>query len=286
MPFGAHETMEVHEILLQKVNMISHFNFYATEAKNPQLLDMIVRHQQEEIRTYNDMVSYTHDYKGFTPVPPNTVIRSIKPQDIKYGLNNPPQFRPEADAVLSDAEVAAAVLLCHKNGARNGIWAALECADPNLRQMLINSAVNCVNQAYEVFVFMNQQGLYQVPTLQDHTAKTFIHSYQPAGRDLENQYFGQDVQNAGYGSMNPGFAARNTGTTGGQTGGGAGYMGNASGADFNVSAPNSMLYGGAGESGRQGYTGTTGQSGNFGAPGVAGYNQTRRNQNNDGFRPI
>src|SRR4051812_17878199 len=140
MPFGAHETMEVHEILLEKINMITHFNFYAQEAKNPQLLDMIVRHQQEEIRSYNDFVSYTHDYKGFSPIPPNTNIRGMNPQEIKYGLKNPPQFAPESDAVLSDGEVAAAMLLCHKNAARNGMWATLECADPNLRRMLLNSA--------------------------------------------------------------------------------------------------------------------------------------------------
>ncbi|PLR92562.1 spore coat protein [Bacillus sp. T33-2] len=199
MPYGAHETMEVHEILMEKVNMLNHFNLYAAQTQNPQLLEMIVRHQQEEIVSYNELVAYTHDYNRFSPVPPNTNIREISPQQIQYGLQNPPQFAPEANATLNDMEIASAMLLCHKNAARNGMWATLECADPNLRRLLLNSAANCANQAYEVFLFMNGQGAYQVPKMESHTAKSFLHRYQPAGDQLTAQYFSQPGQNAGYG---------------------------------------------------------------------------------------
>lgn len=241
MPYGAHETMEVHEILMEKINMITHFNFYATETQNQQLIDMIIRHQQEEIRSYNEIVAYTHDYNRFNPVPPNTNIREITPQEIQYGLNNPTQSAPELDAALSDAEVASAMLLCHKNAARNGMWATLECADPNLRSMLLNSAANCANQAYEVFLFMNQQGQYQVPKLDDHTAKTFIHSYQPASDSLQAQYGMQPGQNTAYAVQNTGYPGQS-----------AGYAvqnmapaGTANNPGFNPASPQSMLYGGA-----------------------------------------
>ncbi|RFU67022.1 coat F domain protein [Peribacillus saganii] len=205
MPFGAHEAMEVHEILMEKINMITHFNIYANETNNTQLLDIIIRHQQEEIRSYNEFVAYTHDYKTFAPIPPNTEVRGISPQQIQYGMNTQPEFTPQYGTVSSDREIASAMLLCHKNAARNGMWAALECADPNLRKMLINSATNCANQAYEVFLFMNEQGLYPVPTLNDNTAKTLLHRYQPADRALEVQYFGQ---NTGYTGQNYGYAGQ------------------------------------------------------------------------------
>ncbi|PLS17982.1 coat F domain protein [Bacillus sp. M6-12] len=211
MPFGAHEAMEVHEILMEKINMITHFNIYANETNNPQLLDIIIRHQQEEIRSYNEFVAYTHDYKTFVPIPPNTEVRGISPQQIQYGMNTQAEFTPQYGTVNSDREITTAMLLCHKNAARNGMWAALECADPNLRKMLINSATNCANQAYEVFLFMNEQGLYPVPTLNDNTAKTLLHRYQPADRALEVQYFGQ---NTGYTGQNYGNAGQGTGSAG------------------------------------------------------------------------
>jgi hypothetical protein len=30
-----------------------------------------------------------------------------------------------------------------------------------------------------VFLLMNRMGQYQVPTMNDHTAKAFLHTYQP-----------------------------------------------------------------------------------------------------------
>ncbi|WP_404332494.1 spore coat protein [Mesobacillus maritimus] len=197
MPFGAHETMEVHEVLAEKKNMISHFNLYAMQTKNPELKNMIMRHQQEEIKSYDTIVTYTHDYTHFNPISPNTSVSNIKPDQIQYGLDNPSMLAPETNVTLNDYEVASAMLLCHKNAAANGVKAALEIADPNLRQMLTNSAMNCVNQAYEVFLFMNQQGLYQVPTIKDHTAKTYLHSYQPSSEGLKAQYTMQAGQNQG-----------------------------------------------------------------------------------------
>jgi spore coat protein CotF len=198
MPFGAHEAMEIHEILNEKVNMITHFNLYATQTKNPELKEMITRHLQAAIQSYDAIVAYTHDYHPFSPVPANTNISQVKPEQIQYGLNNPTMVAPETNSALNDFEVASAVLLCHKNSANNSMKASLEMADPNLRQMLVNSAVNCSNQAYEVFLYMNNQGLYQVPKIKDHTAKTYLHSYQPSGESLKAQYAVNPGQNQGY----------------------------------------------------------------------------------------
>ncbi|WP_069188000.1 spore coat protein [Bacillus sp. FJAT-27251] len=198
MPFGAHEAMEIHEILNEKVNAISHFNLYATQTKNPELKQMITRHLQAAIQSYDAIVAYTHDYHQYSPIPANTNISQVKPEQIQYGLNNPTMVVPETNASLNDFGVASAMLLCHKNSASNSMKASLEMADPNLRQMLVNSAVNCSNQAYEVFLYMNNQGLYQVPKIKDHTAKTYLHSYQPSGDSINTQYAVNPGQSQGY----------------------------------------------------------------------------------------
>ncbi len=204
MQFGAHETMEVHECLMEKINAIAHFNLYARETRNPQLADMIVRHQQEAIRSYNEIVGLTRGGgESFQPVM-NTPTPELSHQQIRYGLNNPPQFAPQADAALTDTEIAAAMLICHKNGARNAMWASLECADPNLRRALLNSAVACNNQAYEVFLVMNQVGLYQVPTMNNRTS--ILQSYQPAGVAPVAQ-FGTGAPTVPFGVETPTFGA-------------------------------------------------------------------------------
>ncbi len=185
MPFGAHETMEVHEILNEKINLINHFSFYLQEIQNQQLRQMMEHHLQTAIQFYDQLISYTHDYNAAGNQNQSQAFGApnVQPQDIQYGLNNPTQQRPQTQESFNDQQIVAALLSWHKNSAKNHLWSSLECADPNVRQMLLNGAVTCANQAYEVFIFMNQQGSYQIPTMQDHTAKTFLHSYQPMNQN-------------------------------------------------------------------------------------------------------
>lgn len=179
MPFGAHEAMEVHEVLNEKICLIDHLQMYAEQATDPTLIDLISRHRNHAIRAYNELVSYTHDMTAVTPIEVQ-FSQVASPGDVQYGLRNPAPQSP-MDVQLGqfyDAQIARAVLLGHKNSAKNHMAASLECADPYVRQMLLNGATACNYQAYEVFEYMNARGLYQVPTMSDHTAKTFLHSYQ------------------------------------------------------------------------------------------------------------
>jgi spore coat protein CotF len=183
MPFGAHETMEVHEILNEKINLINHFTLYAEQAQSPQVRSLVDHHLQSAIGHYDQLVAYTHDYSAAGnrggEMTPFYRIANTSYQDIQYGLHQPPQAGPQRLGGFNDQQILAAVLCCHKNMAKNAFSASLESTDPNVRQMLINGALAANNHAYEAFLLMNQQGLYQVPTLNDHTAKTFLHTYQP-----------------------------------------------------------------------------------------------------------
>jgi spore coat protein CotF len=90
--------------------------------------------------------------------------------------------RPNASMnQMNDQDVASGMLGCAKASATMRMHAALECPDPELRNLLVQGAKNCADQAYETWQFMNGMGYYQVPTLQDMTAKTMMNHYQPAG---------------------------------------------------------------------------------------------------------
>jgi spore coat protein CotF len=195
--------MEVHEVLNEKLNMIHHFSFYARQCQDSQLKEMIDRQLQTAIQSYDHLVGYTHDYSAAPSQGMNgTGMRggagmqgtqryaggvgqgqgmpSVQPNQIAYGLRQPAPVAPQLQGEFNDKQIACSVLSCHKNSAKNQMAASLECADPNVRQMLVEGAIVCSNQAYETFLWMNRQGQYQVPTLQDQTAKTFLHTYQPA----------------------------------------------------------------------------------------------------------
>lgn len=188
MPFGAHETMEAHEFLEEKLNMMNHLHIYRLQAQDPALRQMIERHLDDTVRIYNQLVSYTHDYQPVNPASaqtPSTVqqqsVQHVQTNQIQYGLNQPAPHQPMfTTTTLNDRQISSALLQFHKTSAINSIHHSLECADPNVRQIMVNTAVNCSHAAYEVFQYMNQRGYYQIPTLKDHTAKTMLHSYQSA----------------------------------------------------------------------------------------------------------
>lgn len=178
MPYGAHETMEAHEVLCETINMIDHLAMYAAQCDDAQLVQILQRHIDQALQNYNNLVEYTHDYVQ----PANTAGQqapAVEPSQIKYGLNNPAERAPQLrTSTMSSRQIAQAALTAHKNSAKNQMCAALECADPNVRQMMMNGAITCERAAYEIFLYMNEKGWYQVPTLDQHTAKTFLHSYQ------------------------------------------------------------------------------------------------------------
>ncbi|HWI54165.1 MAG TPA: spore coat protein, partial [Desulfobacteria bacterium] len=58
------------------------------------------------------------------------------------------------------------------------------CADQNLRSMMTNCAVSAINQAYELFQYMNQKGMYQIPTLNEQTTQTMMNTYQTGSRPM------------------------------------------------------------------------------------------------------
>jgi len=177
--FGAHEVMEVSEILSEKLNMINHMALYEQEAQDEQLRSTIRRQMDAAIAAYDQMVAYTHDYSARQGMQPPYPQPNSSLERVKYGLRNPQPMAPQRTGRFDDNMISIALLTVHKASATFHIQRGLEVTDPSLRTMFLNGAITCYNQAYEIFLLMNQQGTYQVPTIHDHTAKTMLHSFLP-----------------------------------------------------------------------------------------------------------
>ncbi|ASS76005.1 spore coat protein [Tumebacillus algifaecis] len=177
MPFGAHESMQVHEVLNEQVCLIDHLAMCAKMCSDPALLDLMHRHHSHAMHHYNQLVSYTHDYRAVVPTEVQ-FSQVTSPRHVQYGLRNPAPVTPMGQGQFSDLQIARSLLLAHKNSAKNQMCASLECADPYVRQLLLNGANSCNYQAYEVFEYLNARGQYQVPTMNEHTAKTYLHAFQ------------------------------------------------------------------------------------------------------------
>jgi spore coat protein CotF len=174
---GAHETMEVHEVLTSAINGINHFQLYRSFVKDQQLMQILDNQMQFMMDEYNQMVQTLNQQGNNNAVPYNSIANGAP----TYGLKIPAPQSPNASMnQLDDRDVSSSMLSCHKTSASKKMMAALECANPQLRRMMQQGAVNCAEQAYEVWQFMNQKGYYQVPTMKEETTNTVLNSYQTA----------------------------------------------------------------------------------------------------------
>ena len=173
--FGATELMMVHEALTDTINGINQFELYRQHVKDQQLMQILDSQINHKFNCYNRMVNQLHNQGVGSIVP----YRTAKSTGVKYGLRQPAAVQPNTGInEMDDRDVASAMLGCNKAAACLKFRGALECTDPNLRNMMVDCAVSAANLAYEVFLYMNQKGMYQVPTMAQQTTQTMMGVYQ------------------------------------------------------------------------------------------------------------
>jgi spore coat protein CotF len=175
--YGAHEVMEIHEVLTDTINGINQFQLYTPYVKDQQLRTILDRQVQFMTQEYNNLMQVINQGGMTQAMPYRTPMKSAP----VYGLNNPTPESPNTSMnQMNDRDVASGMLGCHKSSAVMRMVAAQECANPELRRMVQQGAVNCSEKAYEVWQYMNQKGYYQVPTMKETTTNTMMNSYTPA----------------------------------------------------------------------------------------------------------
>lgn len=174
---GAHEVMELHEVLTDTIDGINQFLLYRPHVQDPQLRTILDNQINFMTQEYNNMVQTVTQHTRGESIP----YRRVKNASPSYGLNNPSPNAPNVSPdEMDDRDVASGMLGCHKASATLRMKASLEFADPTIRRMLQQGAINCSEQAFETWNYMNQKGFYQVPTMKPITTSTMINAFNPA----------------------------------------------------------------------------------------------------------
>ena len=184
MKMGTHEAMEVHEVLSESTCIIDHYAMYLNQCRDPELRGVLERQQRHLNDAYNTKVNVMQG-QG---IDVSRVSRVTMGATSGIGIENQPDYgiqqtspvtpRPEA-RTLNDRTIAQGALLFHKCGAMRSTTAALECANPHLRNLLATSSRSCMEMAYEIFQYMNHKGWYQVPIMPEHALNQMQQTYQP-----------------------------------------------------------------------------------------------------------
>ncbi|MDZ5471614.1 spore coat protein [Bacillus sp. 31A1R] len=161
---GAHEVLELHEVLTCAINSINQFHIYETLVTDESLLEILHHQLNFMINEYNQLIQLTQ--KPETMTEGKSTYKVFSEFVPRYGLDNPMQVYPKPSIQnMTDQDLAQGMLSIHKSSAVVKMTASLEISNKNLRDTIIQSAKNCSDQAYELFEYMNRRGFYQVPTL-------------------------------------------------------------------------------------------------------------------------
>jgi spore coat protein CotF len=171
---GSHEMMQLHEVLTDSIDGINQFQLYRPHVKDQQLRTILDNQITFMAQEYNNVVQTLNNQGKGQAIP----YRGIKIVSPSYGLKNPTPNAPNVSPdEMDDRDVSSGMLGCHKSSASLRTMASLECSDPTIRRMLQQGSINCSEQAFEVWNYMNQKGFYQVPTMKQMTTNTMINSF-------------------------------------------------------------------------------------------------------------
>lgn len=182
-PYGAHEVIELHEVLNGAVDVINTAHLYVPFIRDPELAQMVQHQVQFMQGEYNGLV-YTVQGLGAGELLPYRPTRTFSPTSI--GMSQPSQgTEPHYGAQIDDRDVASVLLGMHKTGAKLKMAAALEAGHPQIRELLLQGSVNCAHQAHEMWGYMQRKGYYTWAVMPDATNAELLRGYQPVRPQTE-----------------------------------------------------------------------------------------------------
>jgi len=214
MQFGTREAIEMFEVIRDSVCMIDQFTDYISHCQDPALRQILENQQRHLMEEYNHKVSVMQGHGlDLTNLPRiqttagqqgMAAARMQGSSNIQFGMQQSGQGAAMGNAnvgqasigqgtmgqtvmgqgttrTITDRTIAQGALLLHKCGAIRATNSALESAEPHLRSLLSNSARTCTDMAYEIFQYMAQRGMYQMP----ETPTNFV-NHMPQGQGLQN----------------------------------------------------------------------------------------------------
>jgi spore coat protein CotF len=118
---------------------------------------------------------------GQDPKVPTQQYKMTQTNNTVYGVKPGQPKKPNQSVNdLSDQGLSAYMLGNTKSLATLLAMTALEMTNPVLRRVIADSVPNFIEMSYEIFLYQNKYGYYQVPQLNDQDMTTMLQRYAPA----------------------------------------------------------------------------------------------------------
>jgi spore coat protein CotF len=176
---GGHELFDAHEIIAGIISMLDQYQMYDQHIKDPILKDINHRQAAFVTQMYNTIVDCFST--GQDPKVPTQQYKMNQDNNVVYGIKPGAPKKPNQSVNdLSDKGLSAYMLGNTKSLATLLAMTALEMTNPVLRRVVADSVPNFIEMSYEIFLYQNKHGYYQVPQLKDQDMTAMLQSYAQA----------------------------------------------------------------------------------------------------------
>ncbi len=175
---GGHELFDVHEVLSGTVGTLNQYMLLRQHVQDPVLLDILDRQYTFIQEEYNTTVESFRT--GEDPSKPTGSYQMTQDNNFTYGLHPSQPKKPmQSTAEINDEFISGCMLGAMKSGASGKTMAAIETTNPVVRRVLADSIPNCIEMAYELSLYQNKKGYYQVAQLAPQDMQQILNSYSP-----------------------------------------------------------------------------------------------------------
>ncbi|MGC5774446.1 spore coat protein [Paenibacillus pabuli] len=176
---GGHEMFDVHEVLAGSINTMNTYTLLSQHVKDPELRDILQRQKQFMTDEYN--ITLECFKTGQDPSKPTQSYKMNQGNDFTYGMKPSQPKKPmQSASEICDQTISLGMLNAVKSGAVMKTTAAMETTNPVVRRVLADSLPNCIEMAYEISIYQNKNGFYQVPQLAQQDMQQMQNGYAPA----------------------------------------------------------------------------------------------------------
>ncbi|WP_245902275.1 spore coat protein [Gracilibacillus dipsosauri] len=176
---GAHELFDAHEVIGCLIGILEQYKLYDQNIQDPQLKSILQRQSAFMTQMYNTIVDSFHT--GQDPQVPTQQYKMQESNDVKYGMNPGQPKQPKQSVSELTDECYSSFMLGHTKSAASALaMAAAEINNPVLRRVIADSVPNAIEMSYELFLYQNKNGYYQVPELSAQDTSMMLQQYGKA----------------------------------------------------------------------------------------------------------
>lgn len=180
---GGHEMMDIKETIGEIIAGLNQSIVLRPHVKCQELLSILDRQYNFTLGAYNTIVeSYN---TGHDPTVPTGRYQMETGNNFTYGLKPGQPKKPMQNASDINDEMISGFLLGAKKGAAKCMTAAaLETTNPVVRRVVADSIPNFIEMGYELSIYQNKHGYYQVPQYSQQDMQTMLSAFATSNNPL------------------------------------------------------------------------------------------------------